>query len=759
MSIPFFQGAVRAVLAVFFTCYFSGMASAQSATSVSGSVTYQGAPVPAATVMLLGSNLRLAGATDAAGSFSFPALPAGHYTVRVVKGTLVGSTSVDAGSAGASVAIVLSGLKQIGAASVAANTANRGSGTNVAFSGTQISDSAQADNFPDFLAHLPAAARGSNGQIHVNGDHANINYIIDGVPMPQTLVRVLGNEFDLANVSYAEFIEGAYPAEYGDHFGLVANIGTRSASTRVGASLELGTGNLGKSGAAFTYHTPAGRGGSLLFSARALQSGRGLDPPASAPLVHDRNSAATQFLRVSLPARGDDNLNFDINASYATFQIPPDTANGVPVKTDDTESQKDIFATLQYRHAIGSHGFLSFGPIFRLAVIQDTNDPKNDLAPAAGNDCAAKPGDCVFSAATVRAARSYAWMTEYGLRSNRHDVRAGVSYRTDAVSKHYDIVVQPDNFVQHAPVSLIDDEPNGAHTQALYVQDAWQMGRGWSFEYGVRADAFQLASSTFKAGFAQISPRVKMTRTFSSRGSIYVYYGRLFEPFSFENISGGGAQFLNPLGTAAFDLQPERDSLYETGAHIPIGTWDLGVRVMHKSSAHTIDDGQVGATNIHQDINFFKGATDIQSALLGRALPRGGKIYFSATHSRAVNKGCGSSLLIDCSAFPSDFVQADHDQTWSATAGMVAVFDRDWYSWSGEYGSGLSATECATCKVPPHLTLDATYGRVLAEGVAVEFTVKNLLDDRYAFTLNSSLQGTHYAPGRSAELRLTFDGR
>lgn len=744
--------------AAFLLCDAHELAAAQTATFLTGTVHYHGSAVPGAAVTLTGNNLRLVVATDAAGTFSFPALSVGHYTVRASKGDLSGSASVDAGSAGASVAIDLADLKEIGAALVTARSANRGAGTNIAFNGAQIGDSAQSGNFADILAHLPAAARGSNGQIHINGDHANIAYIIDGVPMPQTLIRILGDEFDPGNISYAEFIEGAYPAQYGDHFGLVANIGTRSAPAPAGMSAELNAGTFGAADATFTYHAPAGAGGSLLFSTRAQRSDRGLDPPVRSGAVHNQSSAATQFLRLSLPARGGDSLNVDVNASYATFQIPPDTASGVPAATDDNELQNDLFATLQYRHAIGTHGFLSFGALFRRAAIRDTGDTADDLTPAAGNDCAANPSDCVFSATTARASRTYGWVSDYGVRSSRHDVRAGFGYRVDQISKRYDIVVQADNFVQNAPVFLTDNEPNIAHSQAAYVQDAWQMGHSWQLDYGVRQDAFQIASPTFKAGFAQTSPRVKLTRTFSPRASAYVYYGRLFEPFSFENVSGSGAHFLNPAGAASFDLQPERDSLYEAGAHIPVGRWDLGLRLMHKSSVNTIDDGQVGATNIHQDINFAQGATDVQSAVLQRTLARGGKALFSATHSRAVSKGCGSSLLIDCRAFPADFAQADHDQTWSASAGMVAEFERGSYSWSAEYGSGLSSPECDSCKVPPHVTFDATYRWTLRKHATLEMIVKNLFDDRYALTLNSSLQGTHYAPSRSAELRLTLGG-
>jgi len=204
------------------------------------------------------------------------------------------------------------------------------------------------------------------------------------------------------------------------------------------------------------------------------------------------------------------------------------------------------------------------------------------------------------------------------------------------------------------------------------------------------------------------------------------------------------------------DLKPQRDSLYEFGGHVPLGGWDAGVRIAHYVARDWIDDGQIGTTNIHQDVNFAQGRIDLQSLLLSRSWGSGGRVYATITHSLAVNRGCGSSLLIDCSQFPDGYVPADHDQRVSAAAGLYLPTARGWTSLDLEYGSGLSSGECDFCKVPSHLTLDADLGRTIAKNVSLELVARNLFDDRYAITLDSSLQGTHYARPRSVELRLAI---
>ena len=139
-------------------------------------------------------------------------------------------------------------------------------------------------------------------------------------------------------------------------------------------------------------------------------------------------------------------------------------------------------------------------------------------------------------------------------------------------------------------------------TATVYLQDAWKLGTRYQLDYGLRGDSFLVSSTGFGVGFGQLSPRVKLTRFFGARDSVYAYYGRFFTPFSLENVSPAAAFELDrPLqrGLAGFDLKPQRDSVYELGGHVALGRGDLGLRVMQKNAADLIDDTQVGTTNLH----------------------------------------------------------------------------------------------------------------------------------------------------------------
>ncbi len=787
-----------------FTVSFPTAASAQVIFLAGTVVDDAGHPVAGATVRVAGANITLTKTTDERGRFSFQTLTIGRYWLTAVEGALRAEEPIDLTSGGLTVLVTLSPLRTIGqVAAAGSGPVTRKSGTDVSIDAAQLARLPTGSSLAGILTQMPSAALGSNGQIHVNGDHNGLNYYIDGVQVPANLNRVLGTEIDPSDIGYLDLLEGAYPAQYGDKFAAVLNIGTKANAGVAGYDASAAGGSFNTYQGTFSAHTPLGaQGGSLTFSTFLGQNSWGIDPSVLNP-VHNASSDSNFFLRASLPVAGADTVNFDLIHSLATFQIPPDTNLGVPSSTDDNEYQSDTFAALQYRHAIGDRGSIQFGPSVKISNILDTNDLENDLAaggspPPSGQINCIDFTDCVFSVYANRTARDYRFNVDYAIQSPHHVLRAGALYDAATVFKNYVITIQPYSALNpDGTFTAVDDSPNVGHQEEAYVQDSWTMGHNYELDYGLRLDAFQIFSTNFDQGFSQISPRVKFTRFFGKRASLYAYYGRLFVPFSFENV--------NPVTAAAlyyapppdtFDLKPQRDSLYEAGGHLPLGAFDLGLRVMHKVSTDWIDDTQVGDTNLHQDINFPIGRVDAQSLYAQENLPRNGRAYASVTHSVAQNSLiCQTNLLQNCTlggyltgpsgglipyyvAPGGPLVQADHDQHWDAAAGwLVNDLHGGWFSINAEYGSGLSFGDpaqiapgpppyayaadpaCSTndavnCKVPPHLVFNVEKGVSIGSHVTVAVSVLNLLNDRYAITLDNSLQGTHYARPRAILLQV-----
>jgi outer membrane cobalamin receptor len=811
-----FQRAARIASALgliflFFVSSF-GFAVAQSTTSLSGTVTVNGKPVKGANVTAVGSNVALHTTTDAQGRFTFTAVPIGTYDVDANATEGTASLRVDVPTAGAVVTIGLSGIKVIGRTAVTARPPLGGSGTDLNLSSELLTHSPANGSLPGLLLQLPGAARGANGVVHINGDHGDVNYIVDGVPIPQELNRNIGTEFDPNDLAFVEAIEGAYPAQYGERFASVINANTRNGAGPPGFTAQLNAGSFTKLDADIAYHASIGLG-SLVVATRNEQSTRGLDPP-NPDSPHNGFSNANQFLRYTQPV-GKDFLNLTFSHAYQTYQIPNDVAGGEPATTDDNETQNDFFGTLQYRHPIGDHGSLTFGPTYKRSQIRDFGDPNNDFAfgeagnPGAPTDCAQALSStgpvvngivtnpvpnpnvaytnatCGFSLFGDRTAIDVGGVLDYDNRSPHHDVRFGGVYDATTVAKTYAVTLQPGNFLApiftpatpDAAFTVVDNAPNVGHLTAIYLQDSWKMGN-FQLDYGVRSDSFVVSSTQFGVGYAQFSPRVKLTYNLNPRASVYAFYGRYFTPFSLENVSPVAANTLNlPLQTslAQFDLRPERDSTYEIGGHFGVGRGDLGFRVMQKNATDLIDDTQVGTTNLHQDINFAQGRIATQSAYYQLGFSRGSRFYASVTHTYSVNKGCETQLLAPCFGVTTDWTPADHDQRIDVSAGYISNDRRGgWFAMDGEYGSGLSTAlnpggiTCAgpnfasniggPCKLTPHVTFDAEKGIALAPGLVMTLRIQNLLNDQYLVTFLNA-QGNHYASPRTFEVGFRISGK
>ncbi len=748
-----------------------------AATSISGVVYSESHTLVAgAAVTLTGNNLTLHRNTDAAGRFFFGGLNVGTYqlTAETKGGSAV--AVVDLGSTEAAIPMTL--LRTVAVVRTSTLPPVHGSGTDITINQQYIQRSPGTRDFPSLLLQVPGAARGANGVVHINGDHGDINYVVDGVPIPQELNRNIGSEFDTNDVSFVEVLQGAYPAQYGNRFSAVVNVNTRVGNGVPGFDGYAESGSFGYADSSLGYHGKFGAG-SYVANIRAERSDRFLDPP-NATSPHNAGSNLNQFFRFTQP-HGSDFWNVTFSHSYQAFQIPNDVVGGEPSATDDNETQNDFFAALQFHHALRGGGALTYGAGYKNSQIRDLPDQANDFAygEALNLNAGGSPLDCQNGVVPAcgdslysnRLARDVIFNADNDVVSAKHEIRYGAAYDITSVQKRYEVTLQPFNFLApiftpanpSAPYTVSDDAPNTGHDEWGYVQDSWKLGARYQLDYGLRSDAFQVASTQFHSGFAQLSPRIKLTRFLTSRSSIYAYFGRFFTPFSLENVSPAAAQLLNLPNQpeiAQFDLRPQRDSAYEVGGHMPLGPGQLGLRVMQKNAADFIDDTQVGVTALHQDINYAQGRISSQSAYYQEPLSFGGRLYAAVTRTRSVNKGCETQLLAPCFGAPDDWTPADHDQTWDITSGVLRNDSHGgWFSLNGEYGSGLSSAICAAdvlfCKVPPHLTFDVEKGVALRPGTALTLTVQNVLNDRYRVTYLNA-QGNHFAMPRAVQIGLQF---
>ena len=95
------------------------------------------------------------------------------------------------------------------------------------------------------LLQAPGVAQDSFGQLHVRGDHAEFQYRINGVIVPET-ISGFSQLFDTRFARRIDLITGALPAEYGYRTAGVVDIETRSGTLEPGerSRFTAGSGRL-----------------------------------------------------------------------------------------------------------------------------------------------------------------------------------------------------------------------------------------------------------------------------------------------------------------------------------------------------------------------------------------------------------------------------------------------------------------------------------------------------------------------------------
>src|SRR5581483_9367220 len=97
----------------------------------------------------------------------------------------------------------------------------------------QIEKRAGPDNNINNVIKTDAGvASDSAGQQHVRGEHADISYVVDGVPLPDTLSGRQGSVVVPSTIETLEVLTGGFAPEFGGQTAAILNITTLPSPTR-----------------------------------------------------------------------------------------------------------------------------------------------------------------------------------------------------------------------------------------------------------------------------------------------------------------------------------------------------------------------------------------------------------------------------------------------------------------------------------------------------------------------------------------------
>jgi outer membrane receptor protein involved in Fe transport len=606
----------------------------------------------------------------------------------------------------------------------------------------------QGDNTPlnQVLLQAPSVAQDSFGQVHVRGEHANLQYRLNGVQLPEG-ISVFGQAIESRFANSMSLITGALPAQYGFRTAGVVDIQTKTGITNPGLAVSMYGGSFNWLQPSFDY---GGHSGSFdwFITGDFLHNDRGIEnPTASYNAIHDTTNQYHGLAYVSDILDPNTRISMILGVFDGQFQIPNNPGQqtlGFPVngvstfnsaQLNESQRERNDFAVFSLQKHVNDID-LQVSAYMRYSWLQYSPDVLGDL---------------LFNGISQQARRSdtaYGTQADGSWRINdQHTLRFGYLLQQDITgSKTFSEVLPVDDSgtpTTDSPTGIPSSFSKTGALYGVYVQDEWRILPTVTINGGLRFDGVEEFTNE-----TQVSPRLNVVWKPTETTTVHAGYSRYFAPPPFELVGPASVTLFG--GTTAAPqvaqdnaVKAERSNYYDVGvSQIIVPGLTVGVDGYYKVSNNLIDEGQFGAPIILSAFNYAHGRQE--GVEFSTSYDRGPwSAYGNFSWSRALGKEITSAQFNfgpdELAFIGNNFIHLDHDQTWSGSAGVAYTLNRESdhptrFSVDALLQSGLRAS---TDTVPNGIALP-TYGTVnlsavqkLASKTELRLDVLNVGDTVY----------------------------
>jgi outer membrane receptor protein involved in Fe transport/opacity protein-like surface antigen len=642
------------------------------------------------------------------------------------------------------------------------------------------------------------------GLLHVRNDHANVQFRINGVMLPDA-VSGFGSFLDTNFIGSLSLVTGALPAEYGLRTVGLVDITTRSdifnntgsinyyfgSRERIQPSFEYGGtfgANCPSASTGLPTKAPASSSSSCFggvqyfFTGSYLQTNEGIENPL--PFlnpIHDFSRQERGFAYLSTFLDPYTRLSLIAGTYSANFQIPnvlnapinPSVTPGFfdSSKLNERQNEQTQFGVLALQRSVnGFDGQLSY--FTRYNNLHFIPDPIGDLLL---NGVASDVSRQSYT-------NGFAGDASYAI-TPAHTLRAGFTVSAEQIWVDNTSLVEPcmlcDGTDSGPPFLITDDVQKVGWLAGVYVQDEWKITDKLTMNAGLRFDQmWQFVDAN------QLSPRLGFTYKPFEYTTFHAGYARYFTPpvlveaapVNFNAFNNTTAAVTNPIGSP---LLPERSHYFDAGVNQKIrfgcysadpkdcSTLDIGIDAYYKIAKDLIDNGQFGQALILSGFNYAKGVS--QGVEFSAKFHSGNFQAYAnlAVSQEKATQPVSNQYLFD-NATPlndlggltqfqylsSHWIYTDHNQYVTGSAGLAYRWNGTTFSTDMIYGSGLRTGDANIDTLAPYAQFNVGLARDFdmpdGQPVTVRFDVVNVFDTIYQIRNGSGIGvfASQYGPRR-----------
>ena len=549
----------------------------------------------------------------------------------------------------------------------------------------QIQNLAQGENAPfnQLLLRAPGVVQDSavNGDLHVRGEHANLQYRINDVLLPEG-ISGFGLELDSHFVDTLQLVTGSLPAQYGFRTAGIVDIHTKNEGSTRSSEASLYLGSFG------TFRPTlesANRLGKLSYFATISEEHNDLgieNPTPSASAIHDRSDQTRVFASLSDLLDSTSRLSVLLGASVSQYQVPntPNLGEGIAPggdtwfanatfdsrNLDENQKEQNDYLVAAYQKSNDTLNF-QLSAFARQSRVDFDPDPFGDLF---FNGVASQVGRRLDSIG-IEGDGS-------GALGEKHMLRAGFTlFNESALENARTTVFDLDDGGNPVglPFTLADRSHTNGFFGGTYVQDEWKLSSRLTVNYGARFDVFD---SSFDRE-SQLSPRINIVYEFNSTTTLHAGYARYFTPPPLEDVPRNRvAEFAGTSNASDVALddpaRAERANYFDIGISQKItDCLRIGFDGYSKRARNQLDDGLFGQTLILSAFNYAKGR--IYGVEATASYTRGAfAAYLNLAHAVAEGEDWVSSQFLfdrsDLAYVKSHWIALDHDQKLTGSGGF-----------------------------------------------------------------------------------------